>query len=309
MPHHRETSPTVRTRHPAIAMALALAIAMSSGLFVTRSQAEGEAAQPPPKVTEYLKLQSDPEVEKWIDGQKTGQVQAAPAVDAPQVDIGFAAAFDKARQHIAALAGAIPGIPRELMRVATTIWSEVHAYGAVRLVLLFAAFLAAGWGAQWIFWRLSASVRAWIAGARLDTVADRLAVMAARLAYSAASPLAFGLGSIGAFLAFEWPPLVGQIMLGYLLAVVAYRLARVMLEFLLSPAGMPDLGDSARFRVLPVSDGAAAFWVGRLAYGIGWLAFGVVTVNLLEALGSSLPLRQLAAYALGTVLLVLGIQS
>jgi small-conductance mechanosensitive channel len=239
-----------------------------------------------------------------LPSQAVAQITAAP-----EAETGFAVVFDTMRRHIAELAGAVPGIPGELTRVAKAIGSEMYSYGPVQFVLLFAVFVAAGFAARWIFWRFSSGVRAWIAATRLETISDRLIVIVARLAYSAASPLAFALGSIGAFLAFDWPPLLGQIMLGCLLAIFAYRLAKVMLEFLLSPAGLPGFGESARFRVLPVSDAAAAFWVDWLAYAAGWLAFGAVSVNLLASLGSPLPLRQLVAYALGTVLLVLGIQA
>jgi hypothetical protein len=78
-------------------------------------------------------------------------------------------------------------------------------------------------------------------------VGDRLRAVAMRLAFGAGLVAAFALGSVGAFLAFDWPPLLREIVLGYLLAFLALRLALVVGGFLLSPGFFQDRTDQPSF--------------------------------------------------------------
>lgn len=273
------------------------------------THAQTEPAKPPQKVEELLKLLSDPEVQKWIDAQKTAEAKSAATAPAPHDDVAFDAAFERMRSHLVSLLEAIPALPSEIARVASQIGGELQGYNPLRLLLIFLVFLAAGFAAEWIFRRLTAGIRAWIASARLDTITDRLIAMAERLLYSAASLGFFAAGSIGAFLAFTWPRLLHPIIIGYLVAVLIFRAARLVFEFILSPPEYTGFGDPTRFRVLPVSDASASFWVKRISYAIGWYAFGYTTVMMMGALGFTIPTRLLAAYALGVVLLIMGIEA
>jgi len=278
--------------------------------FGIAAQAQTEPAKPPQKVEDLLKLLSDPEIQKWLEAQKaTPPAAQAPAATSAKSDFALDVAFERMRQHLGALAAAIPQLPSEMARVAQQIRGELQGYSAFRLLLIFLVFMIAGFAAEWIFRRFTAGVRDWIASARLDTVRDRLIAMAERLGYSAASLAVFAVGSIGAFLAFSWPQLLHPIIIGYLMAVLIYRAARVILEFFLSPPGHKDFGEASRFRVLPVSDASASFWTKRVSYAVGWYAFGWITVSLLGVLGFSVPTRLLAAYALGLVLLAIGIEA
>lgn len=107
---------------------------------------------------------------------------------------------------------------------------------------------------------------------------------------------------------FRVAPLVREIVVGYLFAVVVFRLASVLFDVLLAPRVATDLSPE-RYRVVPVTDEAAVHWAKRLGYLVGWYAFGWVTIRLLGTLGFSVPARQLVAYSLGLVLLVIGIEA
>ena len=127
-----------------------------------------------------------------------------------------------------------------------------------------------------------------------------------RLAFGLSEVAIFGLGSIGAFLAFDWPPLLRQVVLAYLVAAVVLRLALVLGRFLLAPdGGGPQ--DADRFRVVPLSADAARFWFRRLALFVGWFAFGWATLDVLSALGFSPEARELVAYTLGLGLLAIAL--
>lgn len=280
------------------------------GLLAAPMMAQTDPAAAPQKVQDLLKLMGDPEVQKWVEAQKA--VPPPPASGpAGAADDGmlFATALARIHHHFAELAAAIPRLPAEFAAAGAAIGTALEGYGLLGFALILAIFVAAGFAAQWLFWRWTSPLRAWIAASELATVRDRLTAMAARLVYGAGSVAMFALGSIGAFLVFAWPPLLRPILLGYLLAVLGFRLARVVLEFLFSPPELAGFGEAARFRVLPVSDPNASFWVKRLSYAVGWFAFGWVTVLLLSMLGFALPSRQLIAYALGVVLLVMAIEA
>ena len=291
---------------------LALAVVLAVTLLSTAPRAQAVVAQQPQKLEELRRLLADPEIQQWINAQKPGQLANPPEAGTSAVveqRAAFEAALERIHRHLTDLVVALPGFPAELAKVIATVRAELAGYGLFRVFILFIVFVAAGLLVQWLFWRWTSGLRSWVAQAKLETVQDRLITVAARLIYSAGSVMAFAVGSVGAFLAFDWPERLRHILLGYLLAVLIYRSARVVLEFILSPPDLKGFGDAARFRVLPVSDASAAFWVRRFSLAIGWFAFGWVTVNLLTSFGISMPSRQLVAYTLGIVLLAIGIEA
>ena len=90
-----------------------------------------------------------------------------------------------------------------------------------------------------------------------------------RLAYGVGVVAAFALGSIGAFLPFRWPPLLRDIVLSYLLAFLALRIALALARFVLAPPERrrPEVN---RFRILLVSDRAARFPRWRVPFASSW---------------------------------------
>ena len=98
-----------------------------------------------------------------------------------------------------------------------------------------------------------------------------------------------------------WPPLLREVAVGYLSAVVILWLALAIGRCLFSP-------DEDRLRVLPLTDAAAAFWQHRLLF-VAWFAFGWITIRLLDTLGMPLEARHLCAYLLGLGLLGIAIEA
>src|SRR5262249_25003193 len=128
----------------------------------------------------------------------------------------------------------------------------------------------------------------------------RLRAVLVRLAYGTGMVTAFAIGSIGLFLALDWPPLLREIVLGYLLAFLVLRFGLIATRFVLAPGG-------ERFRILPMSTEAARFWHRRIGIGLGWFVFWFVTLNLLGSLGlapASLRLTT-AVLAFGLVAIIL----
>ena len=277
----------------------------------TPLQAAAPVASPadqPAKIRELLDLLADPQVQDWIEARE-GSEAAAPAE--PVATHGNAqgllsARLDAIRGHMAALVAIIPQLPAEFARAGDNLAGELQGRSLLGVLALLVVFVGLGFGAEWLFVRATARLRSWILGLpSTETIGQRLTAMLARLVYGAALVSVFGLASVGAFLIFDWPPLLREILLRYLLAFLGLRLALVVSRFLLAP-GTAEVEDADRFRILPMSRAAARFWHGRLNILVGWFAFGYATVSLLNELGFDPEARRLVAYVLGLGLLVIG---
>ena len=286
-------------------LALAVFAATSTAAAQDRTEAKPRAAN----VQQFIGLLGDPDVQAWLLQQQstatTATPEPAPAQPASDSTASFADFAMQFRSRIAALLAAVKSFPSETMRAAAVVDRDVQAGGGTRPIFLVTAFVAAGLAAQWLFRWASTGWRARMASAPFSTVREKLIAVAARLLWGACYVLSFGLGSIGFFLLFEWPPLIREIVVAYLVAVVIFRLASALFDVLLAPF-RPIRN---QFRLVPVSDEAARFWAKRLGYSVGWYAFGWVTIRLLGMLGFSSPARQLVAYSLGLVLLVIAIEA
>ena len=94
----------------------------------------------------------------------------------------------------------------------------------------------------------------------------------------------FILGTAGVFLAFNWPPLLRQIVLGYLSVAIVTWAALIVTRVLLVP---PSLGvpQAAEIRVFPMSDARAQHWHRWFGINVFWLVFVVVTFSLMGTFG------------------------
>ena len=201
------------------------------------------------------------------------------------------ARIDALREHLASLAAAVPQLPAAFGGVQDQLMLEWQARGRGYVLGLIAAFLLLGFA-------LEAGYRyAFKAGE-----AERLRGMALRFARDVGGVAVFALGSIAAFLVFDWPPRTRQAVVAFLAAFIAVRLVMVVSRALLSPR-------DAHLRILPAGDAEAASWHRRVALFAGWLAFGWVLAGWLALLGMDLASRQIIVYILGLVLLAIAVGS
>jgi small-conductance mechanosensitive channel len=170
------------------------------------------------------------------------------------------------------------------------------------VLLLVVVFAGLGYGVEWLFRRATQKTRRRLDGLPMETVNDRLRLVAGRFAFALGVLAAFAIGSIGPFLALDWPPLLREMVFGYLVAFLITRIAGLVGDFLLAP-------NAERFRIIPTDRVAARFWCRRLTVFVGWLAFGWVTVGVLNTLGFSVAGRQLVAYVLGLGLLAIALEA
>jgi hypothetical protein len=264
-------------------------------------------------VRELLRLLDDPGVRRWLDEQRAGvTAAAAPSAAAASRQSAapdrLAARLEAVRAHLRSVAAAAPGLPAGIERASSLLLGELKERGLLEILLLLVGFAALGYGVEWLFWTATATLRRWIGDRPVRTVAERLRHVGLRLAYGLSLVAIFGLGSIGAFLVFAWPPLLKAIVLSYLLAVLIVRLTLTLGRVVLAPSRWGP-HEPERYRLLPMPTASARFWHRRVGLFVGFTAVAWLTVGLLGPLGFSPEARTLVAYALGLGLLAVAIEA
>ncbi|SFU20817.1 mechanosensitive ion channel family protein [Mesorhizobium sp. YR577] len=290
-----------------LAACLAVMLVFASSPFGSFALAQtGQAATVPPpdeKVQQLIKLLDDPDVRAWLATKPAPADDTAGAPTAEQIS-----SWDQGiRDHLAAMRNALPQIPAEAANAVRTVRTEINNRGFATIIILFAALLALGFGAEWLFKRAIHRVRDNGSGRYGATTLGESRAL--HLLSVIAPIVVFSLVSAGAFLAFDWPALLRRIILTYLVAFIVVRLVRAFSAALLSPTSNSVSTDEARrLRLIPVNDAEADFWHRRLSVFFGYLMAGWATVSLLPDLGFSPGVMRLAAYILGIGLLALAIE-
>jgi small-conductance mechanosensitive channel len=264
--------------------------------------AAGEGAATSPKVHELVILLADPTVQEWLKQEEEKKSAAEPAPDSLENSVSniMDARLGAIREHVVALAATVPDLPNQFERGVALLKAEIPVRGTV--VLLVLVFAGMGLGVEWLYRKTTQKTRQRVDGLPMETVNDLLRLVAVRFAFAFGGVVAFAIGSVGPFLALDWPPLLRQMVFGYLVALLATRIAVVVGHFLLAP-------EAERFRIIPTDTAAARFWCRRFTVFVGWLALGWVTISVLTRLGFSMEGRQLVAYALGLGLLAIALES
>jgi hypothetical protein len=249
-----------------------------------------------------MTLLGDPKVRNWLEQQNKAQAAAEQAATEESVSQALDGRLAAIREHLAALASAVPDLPSQFWQGRARITADLGDNGRTKALLLLAFFVGLGIAVEWLFRKATRRVRGGLDSLPLETASDRLRVVVLRLAFAVGLVAAFALGSIGPFLALDWPPLLRQMLFGLLAAFLVLRIANVVSHFLLAP-------DHEGFRIIPMDTVTARFWHRRLVWFVGWFAFGWVIVGFGVAVGYTLEARQLVAYALGLVLLAIALDA
>ena len=246
----------------------------------------------PPQIHELLYLLADPKVQAWLAQQHpAAATPVAPHKREAPADFmsGRVAAV---RSHLVAMTAAAPGLPGQFAHAAEMFRGGMEGRRPGRILLLLGGFVALGFGVEALFRRATWRIRRHLDQHPVETTGERARLVAERAAFAIGLVAAFALGSIGAFLVFHWPPLLREILFGYLIVFLAIRVTAVLGQFLLAP-------DNERFRVIPMPSQAARYWYLRLRLVVGWLVFGLVTRELLGVVGITPIGRDLVGYAFG----------
>ena len=134
---------------------------------------------------------------------------------------------------------AVPTLPAQFERAWIILGLEFEDEGLVGIVALILGLVAVGLGLVWIVFRLTQGYRDWMKAMPKGTPQGRVKNLGARLVYGAIMTAIFMLGTAGVFLAFNWPPLLREIVLGYLSVAIVTWAAMMVTRVLLVP---PSLG-------------------------------------------------------------------
>ena len=280
------------------------AVLPGGGFAATQKATKPSTSQEatPKQIQELMTLLADPKVRNWLEEQSKAEAaseRAAMEEPVSQVLDGRLAAI---REHIVDLARTVPDLPNQYERGHDLVTADLGEHGRTKALLLLAVFVGLGTGIEWLFRKATQRARAHLDALPSETVKERLHIVALRFAFAVGLVVAFALGSIGPFLALDWPPLLREGLFGLLVAFLVVRIVNVVGRFLLAPY-------HERFRIIPMDTAAARFWRRRLVWFVGWFAFGWVIVGFGVPLGYTLEARQLVAYALGLVLVAIALDA
>jgi small-conductance mechanosensitive channel len=234
--------------------------------------------------------------------------------------------LDAIHDQIVALARAIPDLPHEFGRAVERITAidadsgrgqvfldlgifgdpyyvatrrrAAEAYALLNLAL-FGTF---GFGAQWLFRKMTERVRRRLDGLPIDTANDRLRVITTRFILAFGAIAAFVLGSFVPLLARDWDPIRRAMVLGFLIVYVAVWAAIAIGGLLFAP-------NDERSRIIPMDRAAARFWYRRLTVFAVWFAFVWVIIQECSALDFSYDGLQVVAYTLGLSIVAIALES
>jgi moderate conductance mechanosensitive channel len=251
------------------------------------------------KIHELLTLLSDRKIQEWLGKQDEAKSAALSAEKTDKPVAGdVKSRAGAAHQQIVAIARAIPDLPNQFEQAAARVSGELDVYK--RTLLSLAVFVALGFGTEWLLRKMTGRVRRRLDGLPIETLNDRLRLIALRFAFASGLVAAFVLGSFGPFLAIDWDPISRDMILRYLTAIVVIRVAAAIGNFLLAP-------EQEHFRIILTDTVTARFRCRRFIAFVAWFMLGHVIVEECRNLGFSDSGRRLisATLALGLVAILL----
>lgn len=267
-----------------------LTVVVSAVSEVSAAQTPAQAPAPE-KIQQLMEILSDPTVKAWL-AQQT-QLQQ-PTVDkltpAPDAQPMLSTGLTMIRSHSGALLEAFPRLPGQFERARIILLFEFKQHGILWVLALILGFIAAGFGVEKLARMRLDRYRRMMKALPTTNPSGRLKGVALRALYAFIMIAAFTIGSAGVFLAFDWPPLLREIVLAYLTVAVVTRIVLMVCRVLLMPPflGLPDI---ARYRTVPMSDERATHWYFYAGLNTAWFAFTGATLGLLATLGFDLNSR------------------
>jgi len=215
-------------------------------------------------IHEFTRLLADERVQEWLR-QQADEAETATTAEALGVRDQLDALILRTQDRISALVRTWEGLGQAPELVQGRWREQVTDDRRVQSLTFVLIFLFLGAGLEWLFRQYSNPIRRRLEITQFKTPAKRITAAVTRAGLALAGLLAFAVGSIGAFSAFEWPPILFVLILNLLMAIVVIRVVGTMLLLFFAPF-VP------RLRLVPVSTGMARL-ISRTA-----LAFAAVLV-------------------------------
>ena len=253
-----------------------------AGLLVGPSAFAQTPEPSPEKLRALTDLLRDPSIQEWLQAQAKSKPAASDTTVSRSASIQevIVSHIDSTRRFLRELAAAVPKLSGELLQAWSTLSQEVSERGPLTVFALLALFAILGFGVEWLFWWATAGFRRSMIAMSLDTAEQRLHAAWTRTLYGTGVLLAYAIGSVGAFLLFDWPPVLREVVFAYLLAFLVIRLTLVLGRIVLAPG-------AERFRMIPMAGATARFWFIWSGILVAYFSVVKVTFDLLPLLGVS----------------------
>lgn len=216
---------------------------------------------------EFTRLLGDERIQEWLRQQS----DEAERIAVPET-LGMRNQLDarvlRTKDRIGALVRTWEGLGQAPEIVQGRWRDQVTDDRRVQSLTFVLIFLFLGAGLEWLFGQYSNPIRRRLEITEFETPAKRITAAVTRAGLTLSGLLAFAIGSIGAFSAFDWPPILSALILNLLLAIVAIRVVATTLLLFLAPF-VP------RLRLVPISTGLA-----RLISRTTLAFFGVLIVAI-----------------------------
>lgn len=240
-------------------------------------------APSPNDLKEFSRLLSDPRIVEWL--KKSAQ-QVAASNDAAtiaensvrqQIEQGMATIRTRLGEIETAVSD-LPSAPSSVM----SIWqSHITGSQTLRTIAFTIIFLFVGAGLEWLFWQYFTPTLQRVEFSHYTTLRERVNSALIRISLIGAALIVFTIGSVGAFLSFDWPPIVQHIVISFLIAIIVIRVVLAITKFLTAPK-FPEL------RFVPLSSGPAKRLYKWAGISVITTAFGIMISDTFSFL-STLP--------------------
>lgn len=267
------------------------AIALMACLLLANILSRPASAEIPPresgKVDQLLDLLEDPAVREWLTAERpmlTARENATP-VPLTASDRGMmSTALEGVNTQLARLTHSWQLMPDRMDTVRQVIMKEIGDKGGLTVVALIALFVTVGAAFSYLAYHLGRPLRLWTIAQDVDTPQGRIGKFGGRFLMGLLRMSAFTVGSAGAFLLFEWPPLLREIVLAYLTAAIAIWAIRVVARVGLLPTFM-GVVRAREVRAFDVSDARADHWYRWIGIVSSAIAIAIATLSLRARFG------------------------
>ena len=220
---------------------------------------------------EFTRLLSDGRIQDWLKAQV--DESGIETNEGPSARDQFEQVVANTKTRLSALGQAWSNLDN-VPQVITERWQEQLTPAIqVRSLTFVLIFLFFGTGLEWLVRQYTRNVRRRIEIATYRTARQRLSAGLYRAGLAFLGLFVFSLGSIGAFSAFGWPPLLSVLILNALIVIVVTRATGTMLLLFLAPK-------VEQLRLVPISTPVARVLWRVLTTGIAALLIFVAAVDL-----------------------------
>jgi small-conductance mechanosensitive channel len=259
------------------------ATAQSLNLFHSKSVPAAEPEPPAPSdIQDLIRLLSDPSIVEWLKQNAAAAPATLPQADNPAMMARdeIMHFLDRTRKRAVELDHAGEALPSASMVLGDAWQHEMPGGETLRTVTYVIIFLFVGGGIEWLYWQYFHSLMVRLEYFHPATLWRRFAQGLARMAIGAGGIALFAIGSLGAFLAFDWPPFVREMIANFLVAVVTLRIAGALSRFILAPR-VADL------RLVPLDDRRARTAHRWIVLAAAVTIFGATITDIFSHLAMS----------------------